>query len=383
LIWSSSSTLAAAIAQPGFGSIAGQVVDQNGKPVAGVLVDVPHQAPLHTDANGRFALNNLAPRSRLPVSLKASGYVGTILIYEIAPGITASRKVALWPRAAPVRLDAVRGGTVPLLPAGEIAFPPNALVDERGHRIIGPVQVSATLLDVTSSAQLGAAPGDFTARLRDGAIRQIATFGILEVVIVTEDGAQAKLAPGQRALVKVPIPSVFQQNAPSRARSYSFELDKGRWIESGTVKLEPGKVRTADPQYSQYVGSLSQDLLISPWWATDPVVVNTTCMSFVTLEPTCNLTTGVCPPASGCSVTVNPVSSGTGASGYTNSDGRVCLIVQRGVPVTVSVYCDTDQGLPTLKLTSPITPATAAACTGSCNLCPTTYLQLQVVTGGG
>jgi hypothetical protein len=249
-------------------------------------------------------------------------------------------------------------------------------VDDQGRLVDGKVRISATLLDVTQTAQLAAAPGDFTVRSSDGKVGEVASFWIFEWFAETVDGRAVHLAPGQRAGLELPLAGVFRETAPSRARLLLFNLEDGRWVEARGLELA-----RSGPGGPRYSGSLSS--LSNGWYNTDPPLLDTTCMAFEVLEP-CSFTTAVCVPAKGCWVSatpqVNTAVTGTKLSGYTNGAGRVCLVVPRNVPMIISGFCDTDQGFPSLTLTSGIS-ANAADC-NSCTTCPLTYLQLEVVTSG-
>lgn len=220
------------------GSIGGTVLTLQGQPVAGARVRTSG-AEATTGADGRFVIGGLAPAGRLPVTVGAPGYVSTTKVYQVVAGQLLTRPVHIQPEAAPVVLDAGTGGTAPFGGTGQVLIPAGAFA---GVGAGDPVTVRATYLDPYDAAQLGTAPGDFTARTFSGDTARLESFGMLEVDARDALGNRLDLAPGRQVTLRFPLRG--GTSATSRGL-WSFDPQQGRWVEEGTVVVTPTSLDAA------------------------------------------------------------------------------------------------------------------------------------------
>jgi endo-1,3-1,4-beta-glycanase ExoK len=246
---------------PPASSISGRVVDPQDHAVAGVEVRLGNRLVGITDRSGKFVIRAAPANNRLAVSFSAPKFMSTTRIYEAAARLNGNT-VVIWPRSAPLPLNATQGGTL-TFPAGTLTIPPRALLDDRRRPVEGDVRVSFSAFDVTDPAQYRSAPGDFTARMRDNSIRRLETFGVFEIYVEDARGNRVDLADGQLAEVNLVVPESL--SPPETVGSYSFEAVSGLWVEAGTFR------RTE-------MGTLTTTLstLQVAWNADD--VMNTTCI---------------------------------------------------------------------------------------------------------
>src|SRR5688572_13810296 len=290
------------------GDLKGQVVDPNGLSLSGVRVVANGALPVMTNARGEFRLARVAPGPRTVVSVSAPGFVSSTRVFQAATR-RGKNVIVIWPRAASVTVDAAVGGQVSFATDGSVTLPANALVDQEGRPISGPVGVSVTYFDVSDPAQIRAVPGDFRARMRNGSERRLESFGVFEIFVADRSGRRAELAPDQVVGVKIPIPRAFLDRAPARTGSFSFDPETGYWIEEG-VLIRDGLV---------YTGKI--DRFDWSWNADDPL--DTTCMTFKVVRPWDNNL-----PEPSCLVEATGVTYGSMSWGYTDSQGLVCLLVK-------------------------------------------------------
>lgn len=217
------------------GSIAGTVVDLRGEPIAGATVRAAGAAA-QTGATGAFQVGGLAAAARLPVSVEAPGYVPTTQVYQVVSGQTLSRPIRLQPLAAPVVITAGAGGVVPFAGGGQVLIPANALAGVGGS---DPVTVRATYIDPADAAQLGAAPGDFTARGFDGSPARLETFGMVEVDARDAQGRRLELAPGRQATIRFPLRG---GTSVATRGFWSFDPQQAVWVEEGTATVTPTSI---------------------------------------------------------------------------------------------------------------------------------------------
>jgi endo-1,3-1,4-beta-glycanase ExoK len=254
---------------PPAGSISGRVVDPQDHAVAGVKVRLGNRVVGITDRNGTFVIRAV-PDDRLAVSFSARNYIDTTRVYDTRRNSSITDVLVIWPRSAPLSLNAARGGTL-TFPSGIVTIPPRALVDGRKRLVKGDVRVSFSAFDVTDPLQYRSAPGDFTARMRDNSIRKLETFGVFEIYVEDTRGNRVDLAEGQRAEVELAVPRSLRP--PETVGSYRFEQTSGLWVEAGTFR------RT---ERSALASTLST--FASQWNADD--VMNTTCIQ-VTADCDC------------------------------------------------------------------------------------------------
>ena len=347
------------------GTIMGRVVDPRNTPVRGAEVRVSGQPAVLTNSNGEFNILGLAATKRLAVSFSAPGFMDTTRVYEVGESSRITGNVVvIWPRTAPVSLNATQGGKL-TFPGGTISFPPLALVDELGRQLQGEVRVAFSVLDVSDPNQLRIAPGDFTARMRDDTIRQLETFGVFEVFVEDSNGQRANLAPGKTAAIELFIPPTLRPNAPRAVGLFSFDKTGGLWIEEGTFTLTEGQV---------YTGVIPD--ILSEWNIDMPLI--TTCLKLQILDE------NGWPAPLGTKVEAEGVDYiGLSPIVYVEDPtGVVCLLVKTSAKVSVVAYHPTVnhiQSCPLEFLTHPYT-ANDSDCENSA-ICPVETTTIKMAGG--
>ncbi|HEV7239182.1 MAG TPA: family 16 glycosylhydrolase [Thermoanaerobaculia bacterium] len=322
-------------------ALEGRVVDANGVAVVGAEVSASGAKSVRTNTNGRFAIRGR--RGTVPVSVRATGFIDTTRFLNDR----VINVVVVWPRAAAQSLKTAVGGTL-TFPGGTVEFPPNAFVEASGRRVDGEVQIAMTLLDVSDPRQVRNAPGDFRARMRDGAIRPLETFGVFEVIAETPSEQRVELARDRSATVAIRVPP--RVRPPREVGLFSFEPATGLWVEQGTMSS------TATEKV------LISSLRTLGTWNADQVLL-TTCIKVRILA--CDNAT----PA------VNALVAATGAdySGFsqgiiTDPSGEICLSVKRNARVTITATLGGREIEP-VELATPNHVASAADC-ASVTQCP-------------
>jgi hypothetical protein len=350
------------------GTISGRVIDPQNRPIQGTIVQVPGRAPISTNANGTFTIDNLAVADRLAISFSAAGFVNTTRVFPVRPISLGITDTVLLPRTPAVVLNATNGGRVTFAQGGGLTIPPSALVDSAGNLLSGDVRVSLTYLDVSDPNEIRTAPGDFTAQMLDNTVQTLESYGIFEVFVEDFGGGRADLVPGKTATLALPIPVSKLGKVPGTTRLFSFDTTIGRWMEAGILIL-------ADDGLT-YNGTI--DRFDWSWNADD--VVNTTCIRVQVFEPGFP-TQG--PPAANSFVTATGVDYFTVSSGYTDANGLVCLLVKRNSQVSLQARSTTNpthQSVP-IVITSPDTSSGAADC-GDVTKCPLVQeIVLDIIVG--
>jgi Carboxypeptidase regulatory-like domain len=322
-------------------SISGRVVNDRNEPINGVEVQAQGLRTVRTGRKGNFTLAGPAPSTdRLVVNFSAPSYMANTRVYTAhrisarmrrsigGPAVTWGRiagegnTVIIWPRASAVTIDAERGGKIAFPNGGGVTLPERALVDSNGRAVKGKVQVRLTYLDVTDRKQLAAAPGDFTARMRDGSISRLESFGIFEIMASDLQGNPVNLLRGSSAKLELPVPRTRRGRPPDRTGLYSFDNGTGRWNDVGTLTI----VGTA-----VYVGTLTA--LNVPW--NSDITDETTCMTVKVVNPFKNPPNQ---PEPNAWVNATGVSYSSSTSGSTDANGIDCLLVKRCAPVMLQAF---------------------------------------------
>lgn len=326
------------------GSISGRVIDTLGRPLSQVLVQVPERPTVLTNSQGRFTVSGIPLTERLAVSFSSAGFMNSTQIFRVdGRAVQNPRPVVLHPRANAISLDAERGGRVRFPNGATVTIPANALVDNVGQPLHGTVRISLTHLDVSDREQLKSVPGDFSAQMSDGSVRMLESFGVFEIVAWDESDQRADLAPGKTAKFELPIPPSLRNTAPRSSKLFSFDRASGRWIEEGVVRRpDLGLV---------YSGTINR--FDWSWNVDDPL--DTTCITvkFVNVYSHPG-------PIANALVEATGVNYNTISSGYTNSQGLVCLLVKINAPISITAYDPYPIG--PLYVTSPNIVSGAADC---------------------
>lgn len=352
-------------------SISGRVVDRRNSPVRGVQVQAQGRRPVLTNGKGEFTLNGLGRAERLTVNFSMPGMMNTTRVYQPPAGAAriggSGNVIVVWPLARAVTLDATRGGKVPFSNGGGVTLPPRALADGQGRRVTGRVRVTLTYLDVTRPEQLKAAPGDFTARMRDGSVSRLESFGIFEISVSDLRGRRVELVKGRTARLELPVPRIRDGRVPRATGLFSFDRESGMWVEEGTL------TRAGDQP--TYLAELNQ---VNVTWNSDNAL-ETTCMTVQVINPFSNPPNL---PEPNAHVDVSGIYYFYNGGGTTDANGRVCVLVKRCELVTVKAFSSQQNNLasPPQNVMASCTAAGANDC-GDLQSCPLVTVNLDLVTG--
>jgi len=214
----------------------------------------------------------------------------------------------------------------------------------KGRRLTGDVDVTMSALDITDQRQLASAPGDFTARMRNGTIRNLETFGLFELV-AESDGRAVRFAPGKAATVELEVP----KEMPAIVPSFRFDERTGRWNQQTT------EWQSAGPRIVTAINWLD-------WWNAD-MPFDTTCLAVDVLG--CRSCEGAPNRIAGATVTASPSGYfGATYSDTTNGNAPVCLPAKKGAHAKIDVVYAGHASNPLIVATDPsmLNPNNCASC---------------------
>ncbi|HEX7150276.1 MAG TPA: hypothetical protein VF618_02225 [Thermoanaerobaculia bacterium] len=115
-----------------------------------------------------------------------------------------------------------------------VIIPPGALVDAEGKTAVAPVRVALTTLNPARRAL----PGDYRAVDRNGETTELLSFGAANVDLRSATGQPLNLRPGVNAELRVPVSDLQRPSAPAIIPLWSYDEDRGLWIEEGQATLQ-------------------------------------------------------------------------------------------------------------------------------------------------
>ena len=246
------------------GRISGTVVDMDGNALEGIQVSVDNLVAV-TDANGFYTLETVTPGNNLVVEFAAPGFAKNyettqLISWETVPVDATMSEIDGY------GIFAADVGGIIKVDRVTVGFGPNAIVyDDTGEAYSGDVTVEVTHVD-PYSAEIALAPGDLTALAFDDSgsknasePAQLVSYGMLDVSLYDDDGNELQLAEGETADISMPItngtlPELYHLNQGDEQETWSFDTDKGIWVEEGmgTVVPEMEDVIDDDPESETY-----------------------------------------------------------------------------------------------------------------------------------
>lgn len=223
-------------------TINGRVTTPAGMVLADISVSVGEDpaALATTDANGLFNLE-LKADAEHALKFTANGYA-TQVIPAKSPteNGTINLDITMIARGSTQTFSASSDTTLTGSDGASVAVTANSFVDSNGDLVDGDIQLTITPVDVSSSATLGAFPGEFAGIQTDTTETPIISLGVVEYKF-TKDGEELQLdqANGATADILIPIYIPTYQDGSSinigdEIPLWSLNETTGIWLQEGT-----------------------------------------------------------------------------------------------------------------------------------------------------
>lgn len=185
-----------------------------------------------TDTNGELSISVADDAERIIVSGDASGYGETS---EVILALDQIVGMFLQPVNAEVEFIPTVIAELEVSGLSIVTLPANALVDENGNVATGNVSAELTVIDPSIDPNL--MPGNFETIDSDtGVVGNIESFGAVNVTFADANGNSYNLAPGQTAIIRIPLAS-DATSPPATIPLYHFDEETGYWMEESTATL--------------------------------------------------------------------------------------------------------------------------------------------------
>jgi hypothetical protein len=345
-----------ALPAPITANLQGNVLNENGIPLAGVTVKSGSQTSV-TDSRGYFRFNAASlDKNASYISAEMPGYFKGYRSFSATSG-TNNVLLKLLPKTLAGTVDAASGGTVTLTNGSKIALPANAVVKKSDNSsITGTVNVYATYIDPTATDINQTIPGSYMANDKNGGRVTLSSYGMIAVELESAAGVPLQVKQGQVATLTTAIPSSLQSAAPASIALWHINESTGIWNEEGT----------ATRQGTAYVGTVSH----FSFWNCD---VSSTA---VLLSMTLHNAQGA--PLTATSLRLHRQSGNGGyAYGYTDSLGQVSGLV----PSNETLLMEMLDQCGNVYFSQTIGPFTQATNIGIITIPASSSAQVLTVTG--
>jgi hypothetical protein len=218
-------------------TVAGIVTDTKGAPLQGVSI-TSGSLSTTTGTDGRFALTKIGVvDDRSVVRFEKSGYFPIVRsgVKREEIFIEAIMQKKDDSSVATTETFSATDGAHLEVAGMEVDIPSGSLVTADGNAYTGSVRAEMFYLEPNNENFDGLMPGgDLMAERTNGADAMLISYGMVSVEL-TGSGKTLQLADGAESELTFPIPAGMETNPPATIPLWSFDEDRGLWVEEGTA----------------------------------------------------------------------------------------------------------------------------------------------------
>ena len=225
--------------------VAGQVIDEESKPLPGASVKFGNQT-ITTDVNGYFRFNQASFNTEQAfVTVAKAGYFNGTRTFIPRAGSNNYIKIQLLAAKIIGTVDAAAGGTISMSNGVSIKLPANGIINGQNLPVEGKVTVTAAYIDPDSSDASLKMPGNDIGISSGNTKKLLKSFGMIAVELTSSTGEKLNIRSGYKATLQLPLP--LDLSSPASISLSSFDESTGMWKEEGE----------AVKQGDFYIGSVS------------------------------------------------------------------------------------------------------------------------------
>lgn len=235
------------------GTIKGNLQDESGAPVPYATV-TNGSVTAGTDGSGNFTLTNVAASAKVRLTISKGGYLPTYAFEPIAGGQTAIATYSI--RAIPAANKETKTFNTNILADRTIAknatveFAKDSLRKKSDKTLVATSDITVVYTQPTDAKALDTFPGIF-AGIPTGATTEVPfeTFGFIYVDLGSDD---YELDPTKKAKITMPIDPKILAAAPAKMPFWSYNVEKGQWIQVGEADKVGSDYVTEVDHFSWY-----------------------------------------------------------------------------------------------------------------------------------
>lgn len=296
--------------------VVGYIYDESDGPIADVEVTILGNST-RTNEFGVFVFRNTSlDANGTYVTATKPGYIfGSDRIYPDKADVNHSY-IKMLRLTSTTTVNGTNGGNIVVQGGGIISFGANTIVNSEGDLHSGSVIVTAKRISADDPDLADVMPGGLLAEDKEGYTRVLGTLGMVAVELRDDNGNELNLAEGSQATVQFPIAQSQLSDAPDQIALWSFDEAKGLWIEEGFATREG----------NNYIGEVGH---FSFWNCDAPFPLIHVCGTVLNADGS---------PAENISVVVTADVVYPTGYGVTDSRGRFCGKMPKGMELTITIY---------------------------------------------
>src|SRR5687768_14474784 len=236
------------------GSLFVTLKDPQGIPVQGAFISMGNSSGI-TDDNGNYFFIDIALTGDDLLVAEKAGYFKGSRRFRSEGSQTQFIHITLLPQEEQGVFNNSQPATISIDNKSKLKFPANAVVREDGSAYTGNVHVMANAIYGDDALLSNKMPGDLIGLDATGAQSALGSFGMIAVELQSDNGDKLQVAAGKSVEVELAIANNQVNDAPQSIPIWSFDEDKGYWIEEGV----------ATRQGNYYIASLTH----FSWWNWD------------------------------------------------------------------------------------------------------------------
>ena len=256
------------------GRISGIVTTTDGLPLSDVTVTA-QDVEATTSADGTYTLLDVDAADTIVVQFSKQGYARNYKTTTLHSWETVASNASLLEADGFSVVNSAESSNVVFIEGTRVSFSENSFIDSDGNQYSGEVTVQVTHVD-PSTPEVWGAPTDLTAIAQGSSgtdkdvteTLQLVSYGMIDVALFGEDGEELNISEDSPASLEIPItngdlPDIYQLADGDTQSSWSFDTQRGMWIEEGVGNI----VEEDGNTYFQFEASHFS------WWNCDQGMV--------------------------------------------------------------------------------------------------------------
>jgi len=296
-------------------SFIGRVVDKNRQPLKDVIISIGEAEEVLTDVNGVFIVNDVSVFEKFAY-IKASkiGYIDGSRSIVPTDGINGVTIMLIEEPSFTIIESGVTKTIV--LPSGASVVLNGDYEKMDGTTYNGNVAVIVHELHPNDSSMSLKMPGMLYGANIKNEERLLDTFGMFTIKLMSATGFKLNIAKDSNAVIVLPIDPTLLTVAPSTIKLWSFDQEKGYWLEEGI----------AEKVGDTYVGNISH----SSFWNYS--------IDFPTSRLCVNVKDANEQPISNQYISLSFSEYPYPTFGYTNNQGQICSLIPSNSPLQLKAF---------------------------------------------
>ena len=220
----------------------GIVTDVNNKPLSGVQVITGSTTITTTDSDGRFIITKVGVVNKRAVlkfekqgyfTLTRSGIKKNEMFIEAVLHPKGNSDISVQ------KSFNTETATTLEVSGMKVDIPSSSIMKADGSAYSGAVKADMLYLNPDNEKFSTMMPGGDLAGIREnGSESMLISYGMSDVTFTDNAGNPLQLKSGTSAKVTFPVPESMKNNPPASMPLWSFDEEKGTWIEEGVFTLE-------------------------------------------------------------------------------------------------------------------------------------------------